>query len=129
MAGTLKLAVSGSLHKRRSKSAGESLLLRRLHLSLASSKDGKIVKGLLELYGQERLELLLDQIFTSSKPWIKQSGYTLGAFKAVLPQLLMADHSLPRTGASVETGTGVETRCKRPGRAAQWRLTQGRRWS
>ncbi|MDQ3812361.1 MAG: hypothetical protein M3347_00250 [Armatimonadota bacterium] len=54
-------------------------------------KDGKLVKQLLKLYSYERLVDLLEQFFASPDKWIRSTGYSLAAFKAVIGQLLIKD--------------------------------------
>lgn len=54
-------------------------------------KDGKLVKHLLKVYSYDRLVDLLNQFFQSDDEWIKKLPCSLGAFKAAIPKLLVAE--------------------------------------
>ncbi|MBV9469837.1 MAG: hypothetical protein JOZ57_11395 [Abitibacteriaceae bacterium] len=80
---------------------------------IAWGRDGKIVKDLLQVYSQARLEALLQQFFACPDPWLRKRGYTLAAFREALPALLMEDRSgissrtvqmTPRTGQWTPAG-------------------------
>ena len=58
-------------------------------------KDGKLVKSLLRLYSYERLIDLLEQFFQSPDQWVRKTGYSLAAFKAVIGQLLTNEAKRP----------------------------------
>ena len=55
---------------------------------IEGGKDGAIVKRLVADYGEAKVLIFLRQFFTSEDPWIKGSGYTLGAFKASVNKLI-----------------------------------------
>lgn len=60
-------------------------------------KDGKLAKQLLKVYPFQRLLELLERFFHLDDEWIHKSGYTLGAFRAALPRLLMEKKDVRRT--------------------------------
>jgi len=77
-------------------------------------KDGKIVKGLLKLYSYERLVDLLDQFFTSPDKWVRNSNYSLSAFRAIIGSLLVTtdrsarcDPVIIRTGGWSKAGDSL----------------------
>ena len=53
-----------------------------------SGKDGKILKELIATRGEEAVRDLLSRFFSSPDPFIRQSGYTIGVFKACLNKIL-----------------------------------------
>jgi hypothetical protein len=69
---------------------------------IAWTRDGALAKQLLAQYSLDHLTVLLERFFAKTDSWIVRRGYTLGAFRTALPQLLMedkapSDHSM-RTG-------------------------------
>lgn len=57
--------------------------------TITYTKDGAIIKSLLNTYGEEKLKGLIDVFFESDDPFIKNSGYTIGVFKTVINKLLI----------------------------------------
>jgi hypothetical protein len=51
-------------------------------------KDAKLVSELIHQYGQAEVATLLRRFFDSQDPWIRQTGFGLGAFKASVNKLL-----------------------------------------
>ena len=76
---------------------------------LAWGKDGRLVKDLLGLYTYDRLAELLEQFFASDDKWIRELGYSLGAFRAAIGKLLISEQVTtlyrrdPRSGEWVKT--------------------------
>ena len=62
---------------------------------IAWGKDSKIIKELLTLYSYSRLVELLHQFFASKDKWIRDSGYSIGAFRAAINKLLTQERSKP----------------------------------
>lgn len=58
---------------------------------IAWGKDGALVKQLLRVYSYDRLVDLLQQFFASDDTWIRKLGYSIGAFRASIPKLLVAE--------------------------------------
>lgn len=52
-------------------------------------RDGKRIRALLALYGSDRVVELLEAFFRCDDEWIRRSGYSLGAFEAAVPRMLM----------------------------------------
>jgi len=69
-------------------------------------KDGKLVKDLLSIYPYGRLADLLAGYFALDDPWVRKRGYSLGAFRAVLGQLLMDRPRLPAAPVAHQAETG-----------------------
>lgn len=67
-------------------------------------KDGKILKGLLAARGEEAVRDLLDRFFSSPDQFIRQSGYSIGAFKTCLNKLLATGPG--RAGGDEYVGAG-----------------------
>jgi len=57
-------------------------------------KDAKLVKALIDRYGFEKVVVRLRAFFTSPDAWIRQSGYTIGAFKSQWNKLATAEKTL-----------------------------------
>jgi hypothetical protein len=66
------------------------------------AKDGAIIKALLASRSEGDLRDLLRRFFESPDPFIRQSGYTIGAFKSQLNKLLVAK---AKPGAAGYLGT------------------------
>jgi hypothetical protein len=60
---------------------------------LSWNKEGVIARRLLAQYGYDRLRELLERFFLSDDPWVRQRGYALACFPALLPHILMSDTS------------------------------------
>jgi biotin operon repressor len=50
-------------------------------------KEGKIVKDLLKVYSLDELRELRKEFFRSERPFIQNSGYTIGVFRSVINDL------------------------------------------
>ena len=61
------------------------------------AKDGAISKKLLAQYGEEKLQGLLLEFFSSQDDFILKTGYTIGVFSSVLNKLLTSKRSRKRT--------------------------------
>jgi len=82
-------------------------------------KDGKLVKHLLKIYSYDRLVSLLQQFFDSPDEWIRKTGYSLAAFRAVIGSLLVREHhdtrsvhQVMRTGRWSQAADGLPERFK-----------------
>jgi hypothetical protein len=53
-------------------------------------KDAKTAKDLIDRHGVETVLACVDEMFRSKDPWIRQSGYTVGAFKSCFNKLMLA---------------------------------------
>lgn len=60
---------------------------------IAWEKEGKLVQGLLQQYGYDRLVELLEAFFASEDTWVRRRGYALSCFPSQLPSLLMVNRS------------------------------------
>lgn len=56
--------------------------------NIQGGKDGQIVKRLIKKYGIEKLKFILKQFFDSEDDFIRNSGYTLGAFSSQINKLI-----------------------------------------
>lgn len=57
---------------------------------ITNKKDGDLIKKLVNAYGSEKVEELLDKFFAADDEFIKQSGYTIGVFYSQVNKLLTA---------------------------------------
>lgn len=57
--------------------------------TIDGGKDGRLLKGLLRTYGEEKLKGLIDRFFDSDDSFITNSSYTMGVFKTVINKLLI----------------------------------------
>ncbi|MCX6377864.1 MAG: hypothetical protein NT023_00075 [Armatimonadetes bacterium] len=75
----------------------------RLAPPCTPQKEGKFVRQLLEQYSYETLCDLLELFFTLEDRWVREQGYSLGAFRHRLPKLLMhpPDNAAPLTTRNV----------------------------
>jgi hypothetical protein len=63
-------------------------------------RDGKVVQQLLRLYSSERLMHLLEMFFRSDDRWIRKTGFSLPAFKAMIGSLLINEKDVTRRWTS-----------------------------
>lgn len=61
-------------------------------------KDAKTAKDLIDRHGIDEVLANVDEMFRSRDSWIRQSGYTVGAFKACFNKLTLARQAAPRNG-------------------------------
>jgi hypothetical protein len=57
---------------------------------ISGGKDGAIAKWLISQYSPEQVGQWLKVFFDSPDPFIRQSGYSLGVFRACLPKVIAA---------------------------------------
>lgn len=59
-------------------------------------KDGKLLKGLREIYSDDDIERYMRAFFEIDDEFIEQSGYGIGAFRGCLPKVIAFANRKPR---------------------------------
>ena len=55
------------------------------------AKDGKLIKGLLQVYELDQLKGLLEAFFTSDDEWLRDKGYTIGIFASQINKFVVGN--------------------------------------
>lgn len=73
-------------------------------------KDGKLIKGLTDIYSAEDIERYMRAFFEIDDDFIQQSGYSIGCFRGCLPKIIAFANRKPRI--VVEWNCQHEDRCQ-----------------
>ena len=106
-------------------------------LPLSWGRDGKLVKGLLAVYGYDRLLVLLERFFASEEDWIRERGYSVPAFFAALGALLVRERQeqkrreaagLPLVIHGASASVSAQDAVREAAAPSAWRFTRECGW-